>query len=277
MQTKCTFCSKTHIELNLSKLEFRNHVRWCGKSEKGTTKYQLVCSCVICKKEISAQNLKIHHNKHTTIKTQSSCKQCNSPIYLPNNFCNRSCSAKYSNARKDWSKIKTGPPKGTPQKTTKPKYSKVKWCIICEKSHSLSGKTCSLECKSILLSRILKEKVANGYNPSLNRSRKRRSYLEKSFHDWLITYYPNIVFIQEYPFANKIKNVYYFGDFFFPELNLLIELDGTQHNTKEAIKYDTERDSYIKEEYNCEIIRISHKEYMNKSKLDIIKNLLEIH
>lgn len=41
------------------------------------------------------------------------CLECELPLLYKNhtskNFCNHSCAAKYNNARKDWSKIKTGP------------------------------------------------------------------------------------------------------------------------------------------------------------------------
>lgn len=64
----------------------------------------------------------------------------------------------------------------------------------------------------------------------------------------------------------------YYGDFYFPELNLLIELDGSQHEqTKE---YDLQRDALILEYYNIQTIRISHKEYIFKLKLDLIESIL---
>jgi very-short-patch-repair endonuclease len=83
--------------------------------------------------------------------------------------------------------------------------------------------------------------MSNGFNPNLNRGRNKKSF---------------------------------FGDFYFPKLNLLIELDGSQHNTEEAMIYDIERDQHIKNCYQTQIIRISQKEYKDKSKLELIKTLL---
>ena len=65
----------------------------------------------------------------------------------------------------------------------------------------------------------------------------------------------------------------YFGDFFFPSKNILVELDGKQHEN--SIEYDTIRDNLIKEYYGVETIRITYKEYMAKSKIDIILQLLK--
>jgi len=66
----------------------------------------------------------------------------------------------------------------------------------------------------------------------------------------------------------------YFADFYFPDKKLIIELDGTQHN--KTVAYDTERDSYINKTYDITIIRISYKEYQQKSRISEIKNLLNI-
>lgn len=48
----------------------------------------------------------------------SKCKQCSNDLPFEkrdNNFCNTSCSAIYTNARKDYTKIKTGPVKKSPK------------------------------------------------------------------------------------------------------------------------------------------------------------------
>ncbi|MFW6002042.1 MAG: DUF559 domain-containing protein [archaeon] len=53
----------------------------------------------------------------------------------------------------------------------------------------------------------------------------------------------------------------YFVDFFFPDLKLIIELDGSHH--KDQIDYDCDRDRYIVSNYNnvTDIIRITYDEY----------------
>lgn len=193
-----------------------------------------------------------------------------------NKFCTTSCSASYTNARKDYTKIKTGPKPGYIPHTCymkNPPYTKIYQCIICRKYHPNTGKTCSSQCKSKLLSNRMKQAIFNGHDPKKNRGRHKRSWLETSFESWLIE--NNITnFITEHPFKRHDQIKTYFADFYFPNINLIIELDGTQHaNTKE---YDQQRDQYISDRYHLEIIRISHTEYQQKTKLILVQNKLGI-
>jgi len=213
------------------------------------------------------------------LKNPNHCCQCNGTLPYKmkhNKFCSRSCAAIFTNSKKDWSKNKkTGPSKGS--KIDKPKtqlfYTKIKQCVVCNKFHPKSGKTCSTICQKSLLSGITKKRIHNGWNPNSNRGRQKRSYLEKSFESWLKENFPEINFITEHPFKRLDSIKTYFADFYFPKLSLIIELDGTQHNnTKE---YDQHRDNYISHTYQVHILRVTHKEYKNKSKLELIKKLLE--
>jgi very-short-patch-repair endonuclease len=266
----CKHCNQTLSDL--SPKVFANHVRWCISEEKGSNKFQLYCSCVICKESVTTQNIKAHYTKHhTEKKPKSVCPNCEKDIFNYNKFCCKKCSSTYTNARKDWSNIKTGPSKGT-----KPKsyiaYTKVKQCEVCASWFPGSSKTCSPQCKSILLSIGMANRIYSGWNPNDNRGRGKRSYLESSFEQWLITNYPKLKFVIDAPFKRLDVTKTYFGDFFFPDLNLIIELDGSQHDkTKE---YDEDRDRYISETYNIKILRVTHKEYQTKSKLDQIVSLL---
>ena len=67
----------------------------------------------------------------------------------------------------------------------------------------------------------------------------------------------------------------YFADFYFPDKKLIIELDGTQHS--QTIEYDYDRDKYITDTYGVSILRISHREYKNNLKTELVKTLLNIH
>lgn len=115
--------------------------------------------------------------------------------------------------------------------------------------------------------------MESGRNPNANRGRHKQSYLEKSFEEWLIKH--GIVnFETEKHFRRHECMKSYFCDFFFPSLNLVIELDGSQH--KNTIIVDRERDEYIRLTYGVEVIRVTEKEYRTKSRLDEIKKLLNI-
>lgn len=253
------------------------------------SKFQLKCCCVVCKTETTTQSLKTHLKTH---EPKRFCKHCNAPMFTnETQFCSRSCAAKYNNVRKDYTKFRPGPkPLSKPPKSvsrtresrTKEliEYTPVTQCIICNKYfsskgkyHTLKAKTCSTACKSTLLSNKMQERIQAGFNPNDNRGRGKRSYLEESFEHWLQTNYPDITYVAEQPFKRRDVSKTYFVDFYFPDLQFAIELDGSQH--LDSVAYDTERDSYIERFYGVEILRISHKEYTTKKKLLKIKELLE--
>jgi len=96
--------------------------------------------------------------------------------------------------------------------------------------------------------------------------------MEKSFEDWLIAH--SINFETEIHFKNHKLNKHYFADFVFHDLKLIIELDGSQH--LKTVEKDRIRDEYITSEYGFTVVRITHREYQNKSKLSLICNLLGI-
>lgn len=247
------------------------------------SKYHLLCCCNICKRQITVQSLNSHLNTHQVKKT---CKYCGSKIFVNGKqFCSKSCAAKYNNKNKNYSLFKPGPKPLeklddiTYNRTREQHiYIPVSLCLICKKYYpskkrAYNSKTCSNECKSVLLSNIAKQRIQNGFNPNVNRGRKKRSYLEQSFENWITTNYPTLSFITEYPFKRHDMLKTYFVDFYFPDLYLGIELDGSQHQN--TINYDLERDFYIKQQYNVDIVRITHKQYRTKEKIFEIKRLLE--
>lgn len=99
--------------------------------------------------------------------------------------------------------------------------------------------------------------------------------MESSFKTWIDNNY-NINYHQEYHVSIYINGVYnnsYYIDFYFPDINLGIELDGSHHLNQ--IESDKQRDSVILSQYNIPIYRISHKEYKSLSKLDEVKTILK--
>ena len=56
---------------------------------------------------------------------------------------------------------------------------------------------------------------------------------------------------------------HYILDFFSPSTNLAIELDGSQHYTKEAKEYDQNRTAYL-EQYGIKVLRFLNSE-INKN------------
>ena len=206
------------------------------------------------------------------------CLECNSEISFikyknGNKFCNHTCAATYTSNRKDYTKIRTGP---KPSGIKIPTKLKEQICVICN-STFLSvrkPKSCSKKCYSILLSNNMKRKIYfEGYDPTYHRGRHKKSYMESSFEEWL-----KIKSITNYTTEHKIKRKdivkTYYADFYFPDHNLIIELDGTQH--EQTVDKDRERDDYIQKEYGYKIIRISYREYQKKSRMLEIMDLLGI-
>ncbi len=288
MNTKvCPHCSVQIPIVNSN--SFNNHTRWCvSTGERGTKKFLLFCSCIECKQVVTKQNINSHYAKHFVVKLPKLCPWCGNEHLKEGKFCNNSCAASYTNRKKDYSLIKTGPkpnprtksnkekrhqPKILKDKDTQAPYTKLNVCVICNKYHAKKSQTCSGECKSDLLSRRIKNSIANGYDPNTNRGRGKRSYLEESFNQWLKDNYPNLLYFQEYSFRRLDTIKTYFADFYFPSLQLIIELDGSQHTATQ--EYDRERDQYIESTYGLTILRITHKEYKQKTKLDLVNSLLQ--
>ena len=151
----CAKCNQS-ITTETSRL-FINHVRWCQSTERGTNKFQLECSCIICKTLMTSQNIKNHYkSKHEHTQTLK-CIVCSSDCSPHSKrFCSRSCSATYSNKTKDYSTFKPGPKKGTKTNTKRTiiPYTKVNQCVYCKKYHTKTAKTCSSVCLSRHLSLV---------------------------------------------------------------------------------------------------------------------------
>lgn len=225
------------------------------------------------KAAIGKNNVELEFNKNPKL-----CKCCSKPLPFEKwyanrkiTFCNRTCSTTFNNS------VRVIIDRKSPEFNHAP-YTKIAFCCQCNKVfqrfNSYTNKTCSPECKSELLCSIQQTRIQNGWNPNLNRGRNAPSFLESSFANWLNLH--QIPFQTEFPFK-RINHLgeyqrTYFVDFYFEHLNLIIELDGSQH--KNTIEYDTERDEYISNQYGLKIIRLTHSEYVKNLRLDeIIKEL----
>lgn len=237
--------------------------------------------------EISSLKQKKKKEQATLIylKNPKLCAYCSAIIsYEKRNatFCSSYCAAKHNSP----GRTGTGPRKGS-LSAYMGKHRKIWPCSICKCVLLHEGTSYCKGCEEEALKRIslrkkdlLKkrahERMSRGWNPNDNRSRAKRSYLERSFEEWLIKMFPHLIYHTEAPFRRvDEQNKYcctYYTDFYFPSLKLVIELDGTQHQyTREK---DALRDSYISENYNLEIIRISSAEYLRKSRMAEIEKRL---
>ena len=72
-------------------------------------------------------------------------------------------------------------------------------------------------------------------------------------------------FLRTYPIRFLRQRIIgkYIADFYCAEADIVIEIDGSQHETKDGIEYDEKRTEFL-EKYGIDVIRIQN--------IDVIKN-----
>lgn len=166
--------------------------------------------------------------------------------------------------------------------TTEP-YKKIcKECKICFETKikrlQFCSNTCSAQFKSKdvniknKISLKAKERVENGTHIGW-QSRKIRSYAELFFENVLIN--NKIKFNTEFKINKKDlglnESTNYFLDFYLPDYNIDLEIDGKQHEYKERKEKDILRDKILTEN-NYEVYRIKWKNPINDINKKYIKN-----
>lgn len=231
------------------------------------------------------------HSEETKQKIKKTLEQLNSdkkPVYSRNckfctakfetefkteNFCSDNCVLE-ENLRKEI--LKACKPK-VKRKSKSPycfiKFVECKECsyIFYHTSNRKHSKFCSETCRKLNVSRAMSERLSKAEN-RINLGRGKPSWMEKSFSEWLTGY--KIPFETEVQFKNHDLGKFYYADFVFSQFSLIIELDGNHHRF--TVEKDKIRDEYLKSFYNYDVMRITHKEYKSKSRLDEIKSALGI-
>ena len=162
----------------------------------------------------------------------------------------------------------------TPE-TPKVKITIPQICIICNTQVVGKRMTCSRECQ------LERFRQASTENLRKNRHKyvgpHQRSYMERTFAEWLNShgiragingYLEQIHF--KHLVDDKVKNGWI--DFVFPRKKLIIELDGNHHRLRKDL--DALRDKHL-EAKGYRILRITHREYLRKSKMFEVINLLQ--
>lgn len=219
------------------------------------------------------------------LKEPNKCEQCDTNLTYAqrhNRFCSSTCSALlHNNKRKGTTrplivrdKISSSV-RNFLTHNPRPQYSKVSFC--CECGSVIRNKivrTCSPKCKSTLLSKMVLDRIKRDKRSNYRRDKK--SYLEQSFETWLADNNINTAYKTEYSIKNHITQKWYFVDFYFPEIKLVVELDGKQHERPEHKEADRLRDEYITSYLGLRVFRISYNEYRLGAKIpDLLKLLLQ--
>lgn len=174
------------------------------------SKYQLQCSCVVCKQSMSVQNLGRHCTPAPPIIKK--CPKCVVAHFAGGKYCSPGCanSRTFSLAAREKKRASA-----LANVQARPSYTPVGWCPICN-NHQRHSKCCSKACISTMLSRLMKQRIYDGFNPNRNRGRGKQSYMEYSFQAWIDQHYPILMYHTEHQFKRLDIVKSYFVDFFFP-------------------------------------------------------------
>jgi len=185
----CAVCHEHFSSAAIHSHFIRKHTTLSKRqTDKGTKKFLLYCSCIICKKEMVIQNLERHYNSHfvTEQDRQKICPKCNSFHTKPGTFCSRKCANSRIHTSETKNKISSSlNGKQNKYKNTKrlPLYTKVSQCASCGKWFRGNIKSCSTECKNKLIS-------LGGRKGSARRV--KRSKDEVSLYDLCSNYFNHV-------------------------------------------------------------------------------------
>lgn len=91
--------------------------------------------------------------------------------------------------------------------------------------------------------------------------------MEKILETFGLIFFPQKIFL----FKKKFRIV----DFYFPEKNLAIEIDGYQHFTKKGYRYDKMRSGDLRSRFHLKIIRFTNSDVL-KNRIKVEKELMGI-
>jgi very-short-patch-repair endonuclease len=114
--------------------------------------------------------------------------------------------------------------------------------------------------------------------PERNRMKVRKTVNQKPNNKKLINHRKKELDKNSTPAENRMKNLlkkkqfkfeknkvfmngdyFYFADFYLPELDLVIEIDGKYHETEKQMKVDYYKDRYYTETKKLKLLRITNK------------------
>jgi very-short-patch-repair endonuclease len=134
--------------------------------------------------------------------------------------------------------------------------------------------------KKILKKKLPKVKVVNGLvfktpNEAANHYKdeliKNQTEAEKVFKALLKSINLDYEFQKIFWYRKDKLDKFYIVDFYIPSLNIVIEIDGEYHNTKDQQKNDRLRSGIIKNNGVFKVFRFSNYEVINESESTILR------
>lgn len=154
-------------------------------------------------------------------------------------------------------------------------------CCVCQKPFRFPYKTLRKTCSDVCLTelnRSLRVSYLKKHAGSFNWiQRGKMNYFETQFDTWLqsIGYIPKSDYVAlSYVMHNDEQGTNYIMDFWFPALQLNIELDGSHHERPEQVTRDTVRDEWLQRVHNISVIRIKGREWSKTKRREQIQKEL---
>ena len=262
----CKFCNEKFFLKNTQSAG--SHVVHCVKNPRNSVVKGFE------KKELNVENYN---------KDQKKCLDCDKLLEYKNRnnkFCSRSCSASYNNKTRICKKYELSE-EGLKSILLRRKKSerkiKDKKCKICNNLTFRSNTYCSRSCIYIdpLHSKKLSDSIKERFrkfpeqHPSRLCNKLNESYPEKMFRE----YFESKGLKKEIDFETQFKIGSYYVDFYFPILNLGIEIDGEQWHDRSNPK-EIERENFIKKK--IDLIRFWAKSVLKKQNEEIYNIIIDL-
>lgn len=148
-QCSCIECKQIFANAGIHTHYIRAHTNLSKRNTgKGTYKFTIWCSCTICKRQLTAQNIQRHVEcNHLSTKQKKICKKCGNTHAKSGVFCSHSC----ANSKKQTAEANKKRSVSL-LNIQRPAYTKISKCVICSKYFEGKKKICSPTCKSVLYS-----------------------------------------------------------------------------------------------------------------------------
>ena len=115
----------------------------------------------------------------------------------------------------------------------------------------------------------MKYRIGQRINHLTNFTSFLESESEKKAYDFLTKYIPHSIFCQ-------YRIEHYRVDFFIPELDLIIEIDGKHHTEQKQVEYDSNRDKALKALGYKTIRHPAEAVYTQKGLLELYNKILKV-
>lgn len=203
------------------------------------------------------------------------CEYCSKPVckkFGSGRFCSKSCACGWvsknqseeakkrkvekgkANLRHDVGCCKKGYWTEERRQQARAVWTEEKRQQLSEK-HKETAEARSIQMQEIMNRQEIREKISNGVKKAMAEGRKkgwgnaRNPKSEQYFREFLTN--ENIAFIAQYTFRYRDENDkkrYFYLDFYLPEYNLDLEIDGKFHNKEPQLSRDKHRDEIVSKE-----------------------------